>query len=357
VKSQHPRVPFYHRALSRAIPFFAAGALACGGLLPADEPVRLRLLTWNVGNVATGDPHYALRIADRRYEDHVAARIRELAPDVVLLQEVLAPARCARFVERDASRTCHDAAHREPTVRRLLGPGYTIVCDGRRQVECIGVKTSFGAIPPLERGALALGGAETPPLPLVPCERALGECSDERCDAESGVSAVRVETERGAFRLVHVHQMAPGRSAAGLYWGEPCRHAQLRQAFALAGAGANVVAGDFNLDPDRFVSERESAVWTSEVGAGRRFRDLTPRAADGTSFATRRSGLGVATDHVLVEGGSGACRVHGRGLGPAPGTDALDAGFDWSLLPGGERDPGRIDHLAISCTLELELAE
>jgi hypothetical protein len=319
--------------------------------------VTLRALTWNVGNVATRDPHYALRIAHQRYEDHVAARIRELAPDVVFLQEVLAPARCADFVERDPSRTCHDAASREPAVRRLLGPEYTIVCDGRRQVECIGVKTSFGAIPPLERGALALGGAETPPLPLPACERALGECSDARCDAESGVSALRVETERGALRLVHVHPMAPGRSAGGIYFGEPCRFAQLQQAFALAGGGASVVAGDFNLDPDRFVSERERLLWASEVGAGRRFRDLTPRTADGTSFATRRSGLGVATDHVLVERGSGACTVHGRGLGPAPGTDALDAGFDWSLLPGGERDPGRIDHLAISCTLELELAE
>ncbi len=357
MKSRHPRPFFYHRVRWRSITFCAAGTLACGGLFPTDAPVTLRLLTWNVGNVAAHDPHYALRIAHQSYEDHVAARIQALAPDVVFLQEVLAPARCAAFVERDPSRTCHDAASREPAVRRLLGPGYTIVCDGRRQVECIGVKTSFGVVPSLERGALALGGAETLPLPLAPCERALEECSDARCDAESGVSAVSVETERGTLRLVHVHPMAPGRSAGGIYWGEPCRFAQLEQAFALAGSGASVVAGDFNVDPDRFVSEREHAVWASEVGPGRRLRDLTPRTPDGTSFATRRSGLGVATDHVLVARGSGACTVHGRGLGPAPGTDALDAGFDWSLLPGGERDPGRIDHLAISCALELELAE
>jgi hypothetical protein len=335
--------------------------MACAALLTscaAREPITLRLLTWNVGNPDERHPHYALRLEYQRYEDHVGERIRALAPDVVFLQEVLPPSSCAGFVERDPSRTCHDAAHREPAVRRLLGPDYTIVCDGRRGIECIGVRTSFGEIPKLERGALALAGAETPPLPLAPCERLLGECSDERCDAESNVSAVRVDTGRGVLRLVHVHPMAPGKSAAGgVYWGEPCRYEQLRQAFTLAADGPSVVGGDFNLDPARLIGERERAFWASEVGEGRRFQDFTPRAVDGTAYATRRSGLGVATDHVLAERASGSCSVHGQGLGPAPGTAALDAGFDWSLLPGGERDPGRIDHLAISCELEIELGK
>jgi hypothetical protein len=46
--------------------------------------------------------------------------------------------------------------------------------------------------------------------------------------------------------------------------------------------------------------------------------------------------------------------VHGRGFGLDPGTEPLDAGCEWSRLPGGERYAGRIDHFAITCELALE---
>jgi endonuclease/exonuclease/phosphatase family metal-dependent hydrolase len=326
------------------------------------DPAPLRLLTWNVGNADTRDPHYALRIGSQRYENHVRDRIAALSPDVVFLQEVLSPARCAGFVERDASRTCHAAVDRDPPVRRLLGADYSIVCDARRNVECVGVRTSFGRIEGVEPGALVLGGAETPALPLAGCEWLRGGCSDERCDVESSVSALRVATRRGPVHLVHAHLMAPGKSPDGVFWGEPCRRRQLEQAFAASGgadatAAPTVIAGDFNLDPVRLIGEREAALWSSHVGEGRRFRDLTPSAPDGTRYGTRRGSLWIATDHVLVSRATGACTVHGHGVGADPGTEALDAGFDWSQLPGGARDRGRIDHFAISCELDLESEE
>jgi hypothetical protein len=209
-------------------------------------------------------------------------------------------------------------------------------------------------------GSLVLDGAETPALPLEACDRLRGGCDEARCDAESTVSAVTVETLRGSIRLVHVHPMAPGKSEAGVFWGEPCRHRQLQQVFegdadapALVTDAPTLVAGDFNLDPVRLIGEREAPLWSRHVGAGRRFQDLTPRAPNGTQYGTRRGSFGIATDHVLADRVHGMCTVHGRGIGPDPGTEPLDAGFDWSALPGGERDAARIDHFAITCDLTL----
>lgn len=332
----------------------AINLLACD----AEPPVRMRLLTWNVGNTDADDPHYAFRLKHQAYEDFVRDRIRTMAADVVLLQEVLSPHRCEGFAESSPSRTCHDAASREPPIRRLLGPDYSIVCDARRQVECIGVRTSFGNIAGVPPGGLVLGGAETAPLPLSPCDRSRGECNDERCDDESTVSAATIATAGGTVRLVHVHPMAPAKTDAGVFWGEPCRHRQLRQAFeSLSGDGhaPTVVAGDFNLDPVRLIAEREAALWSTYVREGRRFRDLTPSAPSGVQYGTRRGSLGIAIDHVLVERALGACTVHGHDVGPDAGTDPLDADFEWSRLElsDTERRAARIDHFAITCDLAL----
>jgi hypothetical protein len=332
----------------------AAALLAgCDGVPPAP----IRFMSYDVGTPGGADPRYAYRIADQAYEDCVGDRIRATAPGVVLLQEVLSPGRCAAFEEPDAARTCWNDADREPAVRRLLGPDYTIACDARRHVECIGVATSFGTIDGLAPGALGLDIAETPPLPLPPC--AYAECDDARCDEESTLSAVTVATRRGPLRIVHVHPSAPGTSAAGIFWTTACRALQLRQVFdgvpgfgddPLATADPTVVAGDFNLDPVRLIGDATRRVWERHVGDGRRFRDLTPSAPDGTQYGTRRGNLGIAADHVLVAGLAGACTVHGHAVGVDPGTEALDAGCA-GTLSGPKASGGRVDHFAITCDL------
>ena len=330
--------------------------VACGD----EPPLRLRLVTWNVGTVGGDDPRYIYRIADQAYEDCVGDRLRALAPDVVLLQEVLAPPRCAAFVESDGTRTCRDAARRPPAVRRLLGPGYTIACDARGHVECVGVATSLGTIAGLAPGALGLDAAETPALPLPPCDYARGECDETRCDAESTVSAVTIGTRRGPLRLVHVHPSAPGTSAAGLFWSTACRAAQLRQVFdglpdagggPLVTADVTVVAGDFNLDPVRLIDEATRRLWERNVGEGRRFRDLTPSAPDGTQYGTRRGNVGIAADHVLADRLVGRCIVHGHEIGVDPGTRPLDADCVGLLPDARAASTRRIDHFAITCEL------
>ena len=197
-------------------------------------PLSLKLVSYNIGNADDAEPHYPLRLSYQPYEDHVGAKLRALEPDVVLLQEVLPPETCELFEEADPGRTCFDAANRQPAAQRILAPEYTVVCDGRQHVECIGVKRSFGTIEGIEPGAFVLEGAETPPLPLPPCVYAAGECDNTRCDAEATVSAVTITTANGPLRLVHAHPNAAGSGASGPYLGrrlqEPPAGADLHRA-------------------------------------------------------------------------------------------------------------------------------
>jgi len=322
---------------------------ACGG-----GGERLKVLTYNIGNADGTDPRYPLRLADQAYEDFVGARIRALDADLVFLQEVLPPHTCAAFTESDARRTCFDAANRPAPVQRLLGDGYSVVCDMRLQVECIGVKRKFGTIRGVAPGGFQLMGAETPALPLPSCSYAGGECDDTKCDAEATVSAIDVDTaSSGAMRVVHLHPNAPGEGAGGFYLGESCRRQQLVQAFdGLVKSGVpNVVAGDTNLDLGVFASEAETALWEAQVGAGKRFTDHGHVSTSGDFYPTRRVSIPVAIDKVLTDAFTGSCTVQGanESAGSDPGTKTLDDGFDFSTLVGGVAR--RIDHLAVVCDL------
>lgn len=333
---------------------------ACGEGADGDDPVPpLRLLTANVGNPATSDPRYALRVSYQAYEDHVASKIQALAPDIAFLQEVLPPQTCEAFQETDPTRTCFEASARPPAARRLLGPDYTIVCDARLHVECIGVRTSFGSIDGVDRGAFVLGGAATPALPLDPCTYFEGTCDNDHCDAEATTSAVDVTTAKGPMRLVHVHPNAAGTNKDGLYLGEPCRYLQLQQVFAgkapLVGEGKPVlVAGDFNMDPEAFASDREKELWNEHVGEGKRFADIgPPRNEGGTAYATAKI---FAIDRVIGDGFSGGCSIHTKNaVEDDPAVVAtLDDGFDFAQLPGGVGAEERMDHASLSCDIEAD---
>jgi hypothetical protein len=336
----------------------------CGG--DDAHTLKLRLLTYNIGNPDDTEPHYPLRLSYQSYEDYMAAHIQAQDPDVVFLQEVLPPHTCAEFEETDPARTCYQAAERLAAVQRILGPNYSAVCDGRKQVECMGVKISFGTFDGVAAGGFELMGAETPPLPLESCVYALGECGKDNCDAESTVSAIGVTTAKGPLRMVHAHPNAPGTTASGgFYMGDNCRLLQMKQVFdGLAGfgdvplisSGPNLIAGDFNMDPVAFSTTAESDYWNTWVGEGKRFADFGPADATGTHYGTRYGALGAAIDHVLAESAKGKCQIFGEAeLGPVSGTQRMDEGFDFSSLPGGTDFPGRIDHFAIVCDLEIDL--
>ncbi len=350
--------------MNRRLPLVAAllscSLIGCGDAADSEGATpKLRVLTANVGNPDSTDANYALRLSYQAYEDHVAAAIQALAPDIAFLQEVLPPETCEAFTEKDPGRTCFDAAARPPAARRLLGPDYTIVCDARLHVECIGVRTSFGSVDGVEPGAFALDGATTPALPLDPCTYFEGACDDDHCDAESTTSAVDVTSSMGAMRLVHVHPNAAGVGKDGFYMGEPCRYLQLEQMFEgsppLVAEGKSVlVAGDFNMDPEGFATDREAALWTEHVGPDARFAEIgPPRNEAGKAYATAKL---FAIDRVIGDGLRGSCSIHTRNVvedDPAV-LPALDHGFDFTQLPGGASSQGRMDHASISCEIEAD---
>ncbi len=339
-----------------------AATTACSGVDDAGDDAGaglepFRLLSYNIGNPDDAEPNYPLRLSYQDYEDSIGQTIRDLEPDIVLLQEVLPPQTCNAFEETDAARTCYDADNQPTAAERVLGDDYSIACDARLHIECVGVRTGFGSIEGLELGGFSLSGAETPALPLESCNYAAGECNDEFCDAESTVSAVTVEAAGETIRVVHLHPNAAGFTDGRVYTGAPCRALQIEQAFegldgsdeaALVGSGNAIVAGDFNLDPTRFVTDDELAVWDRNIGPGLRFSHLNPVDPEtGDLYPTRR-GLPVAIDHVVADAFTGDCEVFSE----AGGSATLDADFKFDALPGGEEFPGRIDHFAVFCTLE-----
>jgi len=336
---------------------------------PPWEQVGFTLLTYNVGNPDAADPLYPLRMSSQDYEDHMAGVIQALSPDVVVLQEVLSAKTCEAFTETDPSRTCYQWDTRPRPARRLLGPDYTIVCDDREQVECIGVNVSFGAIEGLVPGGYDDTGAETPPLPLDPCVWADDECTDDLCDAESTVSAVTIDTGAGPLRLAHVHPMA---QVSAFISGDWCRTLQLRQVFEgavlgsedamLEGYDRSVIAGDWNLGLEVywartvFSGADAALVWEDHVGCdGCYYSDVDPRDDGSTRYSTTSAapaylddlGLPIAIDHVVLsEGVTGECAVHDSG--GQPGTDPLDEAYP-GLGELGEDE--RIDHYGILCDL------
>jgi hypothetical protein len=342
---------------------------ACGDDSSSLSPfLSVRILTYNIGNPSVSDPDYPLRLKDQAYEDYIGEQVRFLEADIVMLQEVMPPEHCESFLETDPTRTCYDATNRPPQVRRILGPEYTIVCDERSQLECIGIRKDFGMISGVKPGDLLLSGAQTPPLPLPACDWTAGDCDNDTCGESSTVSAVSVETATGRLRLVNMHPTAPGIGTGGYFSGSKCRALQVAQVFEglpeddegplVNEAHPTIIAGDFNMDPDRFAGEGERSVWTEHVGEGRRFTDFSPRDASGVAYATRRNSFSLAIDHVLADRASGKCAVFGRdpSFGPDSGTDPLDNGFDWSVVENTEDYPGRIDHFAILCDLIVDFS-
>jgi hypothetical protein len=336
--------------------------------------VDFTVLDYNVGNPDSADPYYPLRMQSQAYEDHVAGVIQELAPAIVFLQEVLSAKTCEAFTETDPTKTCYEWTTRPRPAERLLGPDYSVVCDARDHVECVGVRIDFGTIEGLAPGEYVESGAETPELPLPSCDWAAGECTDDLCDAESTVSAITVSTDAGPLRVAHLHPMA---QVSAFVSGDPCRTEQLLQVFEgyvldseeplVAGADRALAIGDWNLGLEvywwrtglGFGPSDADDVFDEYVNCdGCAFFDRDPRDEWGDRYSTTSVayewmddlGLPIAIDHVVVSAGiDGACAVHDDGGDPA--TERLDAYFP-GLGELGEDE--RIDHYAITCDLHVE---
>jgi hypothetical protein len=169
------------------------------------------------------------------------------------------------------------------SVRQLLGPDYTIVCnhgtgeDGYHPkwyydgVSCIGVKTSVGEVENCGLGELCMSDYD-----FDTCDEFhLRECYDllishpaahtleypEECGTLAGwqnttwINVMNVLGTSADLKVIHTHPLTSGKDYTSLKIDE-CRTGFLRQIFGGDGVGHNqmenvLVAGDFNMDPYR----------------------------------------------------------------------------------------------------------
>ncbi|MBN2527101.1 MAG: hypothetical protein JXR76_11960 [Deltaproteobacteria bacterium] len=294
--------------------------------IPDDALPNMTVMSYNIGNSDTSDARYSLRIKKIAYERHIAKKIAQFEPDVIALQEVLSPKACAAFSEKNPENTCSEA---QPAARRILGPDYSIVCDERHHIECVGVHKRFGKIRGVAPGEFVMDGARTMPLPMAPCQ--YGDCkSDEdTCDDESTVSHVVVDTARGPIRIVHTHPTAIG---------VRCLQAQVQQTFRLAANAdiPSILLGDWNFDPARTTDVVASSIWNSYMGGVHRFEDHSPLDDMCRPASTQRYGA-RSLDRVVTNFARGECFI--------VKSSELDADFEYP------QKVARVDHNAVICDL------
>jgi hypothetical protein len=333
--------------------------------------IDFSVLTYNIGNPNSDHPTYPLRLSQQEYEDFIASEIQVLQPQVVVLQEVLSAKTCESFNETNPAKTCYEWDTRDRPAKRILGSNYSVVCDAREQVECIGVHVDFGTINGVTLGGYVDTGAETPSLPLPSCNWAQGNCDDDHCDDESTVSGISVTTELGLLKIIHMHPMA---QIDAFDSGDPCRTLQIKQVFesnivnsepALLNSGEEaIILGDWNLGLEVYSlrtmwgDSNADDVWDQYINCqGCDYRDIDPRnSGTGERYSTSSNldwaGQVIAIDHVVISDGiSGSCIIFDeKGM---PGTERFDESYP--NLATLEEDT-RIDHFAIYCNLTLSVS-
>lgn len=313
--------------------FFASGAAAFSNEQVGAAAIPAKVLTANVGNADIGNcgAGYFYKLCQFKYEKILAQNIAAISPDIVALQEVFDSKWCASMPEeKKKAKVCHK--YKEQTaqqVRRLLGDNYTIVCDGRSNFECTGIKKDFAAVENCQSGALCA----TPDRPLT-------DSVPDGCDDKPVIFGINIIKNGKVFRIVNGHPAATG---------EECRAGEVRRMFEgydgrrpLADNDMPTLAmGDMNLDP--FMDDPTSPdiiAWNSHVGAGKDFYYLSGPAERQPPYPTA---VGKTIDHAITNFASGNCVT----LGEAEGTSRLDG------VAKGVYNPEANDHRAILCDLDL----
>ncbi len=297
----------------------------------------ISVLAANVGNIDVlrcGGAVYKLCNVDS--ELAVKTRLRDLRPDVVLLQEVITPTVCARIQDLvDDQHVCHPAhtAVEPEQPRRLLGPDYTITCDDRAGYECIAVHRDVGTLDGCATGSLCRGAAHA-------VDAVMG------CDDGFTITGNTATVRGQRVDLFSAHPQSGNTSA-----NQQCRKAYLDQVLdpnaglPLRVAPRAILGGDLNMDPWRTTSaDPEVVTWNTFV---------TPHNDDVTRPWTYHSGavehdppywsawlVHRTWDHVISDGYQGRCVT----LGAAPDVAPLD-------FSAGAQDIDLLDHLALWCHL------
>ena len=270
----------------------------------ADRRCSFSMLSANVGNTSPLCWPYVVKLCRRDVEERLSRNIQALHPDLVAIQEVLPPWLCRkwRFAVPGSACSGDDEA---PQIRRLVGPEYSIVCDGRNQFECIAVHMSAGRIEGVEAGGMAI-------TDRIDSEGVKG------CRRSVSIMAATVEIKGQTLDVVNAH--AENRDPA-------CRLAAIRQIFEgerLVRGPRVLLAGDYNMDPWR-EDDVSTHYWRGWVGtAGNRtFVYHSGIAEKQPAIPTLRYPfLNRTYDHVASNFLTGVCHI----LGESPGTQRLDGG-------------------------------
>lgn len=209
---------------------------------PKDEP-GFTVLTANVGN---GDPRCVfqrLKLCRSDVEARLTASFAELRPGIVALQETLPDPLCEGAPLMDPGNVCA-GEYSQPQVRRLLGPDYTISCESRNRIECIGVRTDVGEILGCELGSLCTSDRMATLAP--------------GCRTHLTVYATTVQVRGRVFDIVNPHP--ENRSA-------DCRLDSIRQIFEgdIVQEQKVLILGDLNLDP-WLGDDVSTEYWNTQVG-------------------------------------------------------------------------------------------
>lgn len=307
-------------------------ALGLWSDMPEAGKDAFSVLVANVGNIDFLRCDSAVyKLCDADQEARIAARIKQLEPDVALLVEVMNPKQCEALAATAPDwHVCHPDRPQGDQARRLLGDDYTIACEPRAGYECVGIRKAFGALTSCAAGGLCRPGLRTAgPF--------------DGCDPGFTIAAATARIDERQVDLVVAHPPSATSPEA-----IACRRAYLPAALAAQGedgslrrGAAAIIGGDLNLDPWRAPTDADGAYFRERVGLEAGAAAL--RAHSGpverdppywTALLLRRT-----LDHVASEGLVGRCIT----LGAAPDALALDLGQGTELQ--------RLDHLAQYCVL------
>jgi endonuclease/exonuclease/phosphatase family metal-dependent hydrolase len=268
-------------------------------------PKSFSVLTANVGNLNLNCRDVLNKLCYKDVEEKISSNIKALNPDIIALQEVLAPWQCDGS-ETNRKRVCFDQQI-TPQARRLVGDNYTIVCNTRNQFECIAVKIDVGEIIGCDKGSICNSARTAPEVP--------------NCDNGFTVSAATVKMMGGfIFDVVNFHPQSTN---------DKCRAKMI--SFAFEGTDPLIqqenvlLLGDFNFDPWRD-QDHSTETWNRLLDMGWRNKNFTyhsgiaernPPYYTSHLFYRKRS-----VDFVISNFAEGVCFV----LGESPNTTRLDGG-------------------------------
>jgi hypothetical protein len=303
----------------------------------AADPIRLRVLTANVGNadIMNCAHGYFNKLCLVKWEKPIADGIAKLSPDIVALQEVFDTKWCGKIPpEKNKNKVCYKYMEREPAhqARRLLGPDYTIVCEDRSGFECLGVRKTLGEVAGCAAGELCIG------------KGAINMETPEGCDTGPSIFGIDVSIAGDSIRVTNAHPSASSRD---------CRSKMIIEMFdgnngenPIADASIpTLVMGDLNMDPYNWPADyADVAAWIGHVGVEGDFHYLSGVAEHDPPYPTA---AGRVIDQFISNIATGTCKT----LGAAPDTQRLDG------YPMGKPIQDAPDHLAIFCEIEIPIAD